>query len=360
MTADTIFRLYSMSKPITSVAAMMLVDDGKLGLDDPVSKYIPAFADVKVGVEKRDDSGKKGLVLEPLQRPITIEDLLRHTSGLTYGFYGESAVRRLYANSDLFDGDFDNAAIRRAHRKAAAGRAAGHAVGLRPFDRRARPRHRGGVRAILVSVRKAAAARSARDDRDGVLRLRSAKRSLIAQPLAGRSLRQPACRDQRSDATAALGIRRGRHARHDRRLRALCADAAERRRARRQALSQARDGRADDVGSHRAGNPYRPQLFLLSGRRQRIGLGFAVRTGPLPSMHLSLGEYRWDGVAGTFFFIDPHDDMFVICMMQSASQRGRIQTELKTLVYSALRDLALRRPVRSRAPGRPSPRSSQP
>src|SRR5665213_4042267 len=109
MTADTIFRLYSMSKPITSVTAMMLVEDGELALADPLSKYIPAFADVKVGVEKRDDSGKVTLALEPLRRPITIEDLLRHTSGLTYGFYGESAVRKLYANADLFEGDFDNA-----------------------------------------------------------------------------------------------------------------------------------------------------------------------------------------------------------------------------------------------------------
>src|SRR4030081_2649571 len=73
MTADTIFRLYSMSKPITSVAAMMLVEEGKLRLDDPVSKYIPAFADVKVGVGKR---GEPALVLEPVNRPITIEDLL--------------------------------------------------------------------------------------------------------------------------------------------------------------------------------------------------------------------------------------------------------------------------------------------
>jgi CubicO group peptidase (beta-lactamase class C family) len=77
MTADTIFRLYSMSKPITSVAAMMLVEDGNLSLDDPVAKYIPAFADVIVGVEKRDQDGKPALVLEPLNRPITIEDLLR-------------------------------------------------------------------------------------------------------------------------------------------------------------------------------------------------------------------------------------------------------------------------------------------
>jgi CubicO group peptidase (beta-lactamase class C family) len=109
MTDDTIFRLYSMSKPITSVAAMMLVDDGKLSLDDPVAKYIPAFADVKVGVEKPDQSGKPVLTLQPLERPITILDLLRHTSGLTYGFYGKSAVHKLYAQADLYGGDFDNA-----------------------------------------------------------------------------------------------------------------------------------------------------------------------------------------------------------------------------------------------------------
>ena len=93
MTADTIFRLYSMSKPITSVAAMMLVDDGKLRLDDRLSKYIPAFAEVKVGVERTDAGGNPWLALEPLQRPITIEDLLRHTSGMTYGFSG-GAVRQ--------------------------------------------------------------------------------------------------------------------------------------------------------------------------------------------------------------------------------------------------------------------------
>src|SRR6266536_3294837 len=109
MTPDTIFQIYSMSKAVTSVAAMMLVDDGKLSLDDPVSKYIPAFADAKVGVDLSDEAGQPPLKLEPLKRPITIKDLLRHTSGITYGFYGETAVRKLYANPHLFDGDFDNA-----------------------------------------------------------------------------------------------------------------------------------------------------------------------------------------------------------------------------------------------------------
>src|SRR5437899_11332758 len=65
MSADTIFRLYSMSKPITSVMAMMLVEDGKLALDDSVSKYIPAFAGMKVGVEKQAEDGKVALALEP-------------------------------------------------------------------------------------------------------------------------------------------------------------------------------------------------------------------------------------------------------------------------------------------------------
>src|SRR4029078_1016761 len=109
MTPDTIFQIYSMSKAVPSVAAMMLVDDGKLSLDDPVSKYIHSFADAKVGVDLSDEAGKYPLKLEPLKRPITIRDLLRHTSGITYGFFGETVVQKLYADPLLYAGDFDNA-----------------------------------------------------------------------------------------------------------------------------------------------------------------------------------------------------------------------------------------------------------
>jgi CubicO group peptidase (beta-lactamase class C family) len=75
--------------------------------------------------------------------------------------------------------------------------------------------------------------------------------------------------------------------------------------------------------------------FYFPGADSGFGLGFAVRTSQSPNTRLPLGEYRWDGVAGTFFFVDPRDDMFTICMMQTPSQRGRIQTALKTLIYQA-------------------------
>ena len=107
MTTDTIFPIHSVTKTITSFAAMMLVDRGKIALDDPVGKYIPSFANMKVGVERKDETGHPVLDLVPLRRPITIEDLLLHTSGITYGFYGEGLVKAAY--DGIYLGDFDNA-----------------------------------------------------------------------------------------------------------------------------------------------------------------------------------------------------------------------------------------------------------
>jgi CubicO group peptidase (beta-lactamase class C family) len=76
--------------------------------------------------------------------------------------------------------------------------------------------------------------------------------------------------------------------------------------------------------------------FYFPGASSGFGLGFAVRTAPPANTSWPTGEYRWDGIAGTFFFIDPKDDMFVIFMVQTPSQRGRIQLALKTLIYEAL------------------------
>jgi CubicO group peptidase (beta-lactamase class C family) len=92
MTKDTIFRLYSMSKPMTSVAIMMLMEEGKLALDDPAYKFIPAFKGARVYVSGDVDH----MVTEPIRRPITIADLLTHTSGLTYHFTGDTPVHQYY------------------------------------------------------------------------------------------------------------------------------------------------------------------------------------------------------------------------------------------------------------------------
>ena len=108
MTSDTIFAIHSMTKPITSVAAMMLIDAGKLSLADPVSKFIPGFADIKVGVGSATADGTSVLKLVPPDRPVTIMDLLRHTSGITYDYIGGELIDKAYMKSGLFNGKYDN------------------------------------------------------------------------------------------------------------------------------------------------------------------------------------------------------------------------------------------------------------
>ena len=98
MTEDALFRIYSMTKPVTSVAIMMLYEDGKLNLDDPVSKFIPEFAKTKVYA----GGGSQNPMLAPLKRAIAISDLLSHTSGLTYGNFGQTPVDTLYRAANLF------------------------------------------------------------------------------------------------------------------------------------------------------------------------------------------------------------------------------------------------------------------
>jgi len=99
---DSIFRIYSMSKPITSTALMMLYEDALFNLADPISQFIPAFDDVKVW---RADGE-----WETPSRPITVQDLLRHTAGLSYGVFesSNSPVDKLYDEADLFSNDIKN------------------------------------------------------------------------------------------------------------------------------------------------------------------------------------------------------------------------------------------------------------
>ena len=244
-------------------------------------------------------------MLEPLKRPITIEDLLRHTSGLTYGFYGDSAVRKLYANPDLFDGDFDNAEFAEriaklpladqpgtrwdyGHSTDVLGRVIEVVSGQTLFQfEKQRLLDPLGMTETAFYVADAAKwpriAEPMPDDR-------------FISPVAG--IRDPTLpRRWESGGAGMVGTIGG--------LRPFPANAAERRHAGRQALSQARDGRADDVGSYRAGDRDSRDPFYFPGATSGFGLGFAVRTSPPPNTSWPLGEYRWDGAGGTFFFVDP-------------------------------------------------------
>ncbi|MDJ0838684.1 MAG: serine hydrolase domain-containing protein [Acidobacteriota bacterium] len=99
MKPDALFRIFSMTKPVTSTAIMILVEDGKLGLDDPVKKYIPAMADMKVYAGSKDGEAE----YQAPERPMTVRDLLRHTSGLTYGYFGNTVVDGMYVKANLLD-----------------------------------------------------------------------------------------------------------------------------------------------------------------------------------------------------------------------------------------------------------------
>jgi CubicO group peptidase (beta-lactamase class C family) len=331
MTDDTIFRLYSMSKPITSVAVMMLIDEGKLALDGAIAKYIPAFANAKVAIEKPD--GK--LMLEPLARPITVRDLLRHTSGITYGFYGESLVRKLYALAGLFDGDPDNAQF--------ADRLARLLLAEQPATRWDYG-HSTDLLGRLVEVASGKSLYQFEKEqlldplgmRDTAFFVADdAKRPLIAEPLPDDWFDRPvagikeatAPRRWESGGAGMVGTI-GDYARFAQML-LNGGELDGRRYLRRETVATMT---SDQIGP--GTGIARDDEFYFPGAESGFGLGFAVRIAekaPLPA-----GEYRWDGVGGTFFFVDPAADMFVICMMQSPSQRGPVQAELKRLIYQAM------------------------
>lgn len=330
MTDDAIFRFYSMSKTITSVAAMMLVDEGKMSLDDPLSKFIPAFADTRVAIENRD--GKVTLTSEPLARPIRILDLLLHTSGITYGFYGDSPVRKLYDASGLFDGDIDNAQL--------ADRIARLPLAEQPgtlWDYG----HSTDVLGRVIEVISGKSLYEFEKERlldplgmiDTAFRVEDIKRSRVAEPLPGemtlstvKGLGDPVKRRRWESGGGGMVGTTADFARFVQML--LNGGQLDGRRYLKAATLALM---TSDLVPPESGIA-RDYYYFPS--HDGFGLGFAVRVKASPP--LPAGEYRWDGAGGTFFFADPKDDMFAICMLASPSQRLRIQDELKALIYQAL------------------------
>jgi CubicO group peptidase (beta-lactamase class C family) len=338
MTDDTMFTVFSMSKPITSVAAMMLIDEGRLKLDDPLAKYIPSFANAKVGVELKSENGEKKLQLDPLKRPITILDLMRHTSGITYGFYGNSLVRKAYADALIYGGDFDNAEF--------AERIAKLPLAEQPgtlWDY-------GHSTDVLGRVIEIVSGKSLLQfEKEKLLDPLGMKDTgfYVTEPASVARLAAPLPSD--SDYRVGNDFSARRMMRWESGGGGMVSTIKDFARFSQMLLNGGSlDGRQylsaqafaemakDHIGP---GSGVERDFFYFPGDGFGFGLGFGVRTDPgnaKPPPPGSLGELKWDGASGCYFVIDRKQDMFFILMEQTPSQRQRIQPALKKLVYEAL------------------------
>jgi CubicO group peptidase (beta-lactamase class C family) len=336
MTPDTIFRIYSMSKPITTVAAMMLVEDGKLQLDDPLSKYIPAFADVKVGVETKGEDGNMHLDLVAAKRPITIQDLMRHTSGLTYGFFGEGLVKKAYVAADLGANDPDLAEF--------TDRLAKLPLAYQPgttWDYSQSTDVLGRVVEIvsgksLYQFEKERLLDPLGMKDTGFYVTDAAKQKLVAEPFPND--RTIGAGSQMGDPREAKKMLSGGGG-----MVSTIEDYA------RFAQMILNGGTLDGkrylspktvayMGSNHIGpgSGVVPGPYYLPGPGFGFGLGFAVRTdtGVVP-YEGSAGEMSWSGAGGTTFWVDRQENMFAVFMAQTIVNRGRIRITLKNVVYGA-------------------------
>jgi CubicO group peptidase (beta-lactamase class C family) len=335
MTKDTIFRIYSMSKPITSVAAMVLWEDGKFNLAEPVSKYIPQMGGLKVGVEKKDENGKPTLDLVAATRDMTIQDLFRHTSGLTYGFFGPGLVKKMYVEAKVWNDYPSNAEL--------VDRLGKLPLAYQPgttWDYS----HSTDVLGRLVEVISRQSLYQFEKERlldplgmndTSFYVTDKVKQSRIAEPFPDdRSIGVDA---QFNDPRVVQAAESGGGG--------MVGTAMDYARFCQLLLNGGTlDGKrilgpktvaymtVDHLGAAVAPGP-----LYLPGAGFGFGLGFAVRkdAGVSPFAG-SVGEYNWGGAGGTYFWVDPKEDMFVVFMMQSPKQRVAYRYLLKDMIYAAI------------------------
>jgi CubicO group peptidase (beta-lactamase class C family) len=341
MTNDTIFRIASMTKPIVTLAAMMLMEEGKLTLADRVSMYIPAFADTKVAVQKKKEDGTVETVLEPQYRPMTVHDLMRHTSGLTYGAVGANPVKQSYLDMKVADRSQTNAEMVDKLGKLALlyqpgttweysmstdvlGRVVEVASGM-PLDKFIEER-------ITKPLKMGDTAFEASADK----KVRGAK------PMKeGPKNEVPAI----PDITEKFNWRSGgggmvSTAADYARFLQMFANGGQldgvRLVSRKTIDLMTADALPPDIKM--GADMFRFEALEPSARMgQGFGLGFAVRNvqgvNPLPG---SPNDYYWGGAYGTYFWHDPRERLYVVFMMQSPQARLRYRYLMRDLVYQAM------------------------
>jgi CubicO group peptidase (beta-lactamase class C family) len=348
MPTNAIFRIASMTKPIVSVAVMMLIEEGKLDISAPVSQYLPEFKDLKVGTEKRDaTTGNTELVLEAVKRPMTVHDLLRHTAGLVYGQFGDGLVHKAYREAKVGDRSETNAELISKLAKLPLAHQPGEVweysmatdvlgriievvsgVPLDSFlaERITKPL---AMDSTGFYVREPDLGRLAQPQADPQSKERPPMFDASKQPnwLSGGGGMVSTAQDYLRFADMLLN----RGAQGDIRLLAPAT-----------VKLMAANALPPAVGYSDRAKTVMADLAPMPAAGQGFGLGFAVRTSegqnPLPG---SVGTFYWTGAFGTTFWIDPVEKLVGIMMIQvPLAKTATYRRAMRYLTYQALRDKA--------------------
>jgi CubicO group peptidase (beta-lactamase class C family) len=327
MRASDIFRIYSMTKPVVSVAVMMLVEQGRLMINEPVSRYLPEFAGQQIAIETGE-----GIELQPVETPATVQDLLRHTAGLTYEFMGTAHVQRLYAKAQMGSRARSNAEFS----EALAPIPLLHAPGSQWAYSRATD-VLGRLVEVITGQTLGVHLKEAVFDPLGMVdtgfSVPEKDHHRIAEPFAhdpdgGIPMRVLNPREVPAMEAGGGGLMSTTDD-YARFLQCL--------------LNRGELNGTRLLGSHTVDHMTADHLGAIPSHEDLLppghgfGLGFAIRTLPgVSTMPGSVGTYHWGGIAGTTFFVDPAEDFFGILMTQAPNQRDPIRNLFRNLAYATL------------------------
>jgi CubicO group peptidase (beta-lactamase class C family) len=350
MAVDSIFRIYSMTKPLVSVAAMMLVEDGVIQLTDPVSKFLPAFKDMQVSVATTSADGKVTYSNVPAVRPITVQDLLRHSAGLAYAEITKNEpVKAAYVEAKFSQPgvhEYDSRSMMPAEQVERIAKAPlAHQPGTTWEYSMAVD--------VLGRVVEAASGKRLRvflDERlfkplkmvDTSFWLPAAKMPRLAQPLAvdlasGQKISVLDVSAEPGNDSGGAGALST--AMDYLRFGQMLLNGGELDGVRVMSRSTIKLMTSDHLGT-RIATPLQPGELLLGTQGYTFGLGFTVRQGDgIAGVPGSAGEFMWAGYAGTYFWVDPKEEIVGVYMTQAPSPiRAYYRKMFKTLVYQSLVD----------------------
>jgi CubicO group peptidase (beta-lactamase class C family) len=349
MAKDSIFRIYSMTKALASVGAMILVEDGKVQLTDPVAKFLPEFKNVQVSTPRSDGMGQLTYGLVPADRQPTIQDLLRHTAGLAYGeITGNARVKAAYTNAGLFTPGADYFSIELTPDEFSA-KIAETPLAYQPGTTW---EYSLAVDVLGRVVEKASGKRLSDFLDERVfkpLKMTDTGFSVPADRMA--RLSQPFAVDPASGAPNKL-IDVSKPPKNDSGGAGAVSTAADYLRFSQMLLNGGElDGQrilsrttvalmASDHLPPAIRQTVQPGEQLLGVQGYSFGLGFAVRKEQgVSGVHGSPGEFTWAGYAGTYFWIDPKEQLVGVLMTQAPGpSRPYYRRMLRALTYQAIVD----------------------